>query len=132
MFPLKATKRIYVFLISGRLAHIRVDLEAHIMRKGTSGVIANDLELVEEVWMEVSNIIMMKEEVLDMPMKIQVMEVLGEVLPALRLLMTGFKMMSMEAVGSQIQNPSQGSGHLTFERTWIGPIPPLVRLLEIF
>lgn len=112
--------------------HIVVDLEAHIMRKDTSGVIAKDLVLFEEVWMEVSSIIMMKEEVLDMPKKIQDMEFQREVLPALRLLMTGFEIMGMEAVGSQIQNPSQESGYLTLKRTWIGPIPQWYALLEIF
>jgi hypothetical protein len=64
-------------LIAGRLVHISVDLEAHITRKNTSSVITKDLVLVEEVWMEISNIIMMKKEVLDMPKKIQDMEVLG-------------------------------------------------------
>lgn len=119
-------------LIAGRLVHIRVDIEAHIMRKDTSGVIAKDLVLVEEVWMDVSDIIMMKQEVLDMPKKIQDMEVKGELLPALRLLMTGFEMMSMETVGSQIQNPSQDSGHLIFKRTWIRPVPQWYAVLEIF
>lgn len=91
---------------AGRLLHIVVDLEVHLLRKDTMGIIAKESVLVEEVMMGVSNIIMMKEEVLDILKKIQDMEVLGEVLPVLKLLMTGFEMMSMEAVGSQIQNPS--------------------------
>jgi hypothetical protein len=119
-------------LIAGRLVHIVVDLEAHIMRKDTSGVIVNDLVLFKQVWMEVSNIITMKEEVRGMPKKIQDMEFLGEVLPALRLLMTGFEIMGMEAIGSQIQNPSQESGYLTLKRTGLGPIPQWCALLKIF
>lgn len=83
-----------------------VDLEVHVLRTGSNGIITKDPVLVGEVRMEVSNIIMMKEAVLDLLEKIQNKEVLRELLPALKLLMTGFEKMSVEAVGSQVQNPS--------------------------
>lgn len=88
-----------------RVVHIMVDLEAHSLRTDMKGVIAKDLVLFKEARKEVPNIIMMKEEVHNMPKKTQDMEVLGEVLPTLRLSMTGFEMMSVEAVGSQVQTP---------------------------
>lgn len=57
-----------------KFKHIVVGLEALVMR--------TDLVLVREVRMEVSNIIMMKEDVFNIPKKIQDTEVSGETLSA--------------------------------------------------
>jgi hypothetical protein len=59
---------------TGGLFYILVDLEVQTMKIDMGGV--KDLVLVEELMTRQSNIIMMKEEVLVIPKKIQDMEVL--------------------------------------------------------
>jgi hypothetical protein len=59
---------------TGGLFYILVDLEVQTMKIDLGGV--KDLVLVEELMTRQSNIIMMKEEVLVIPKKIQDMEVL--------------------------------------------------------
>jgi hypothetical protein len=59
---------------TGGLFYILVDLEVQTMKIDMGGV--KDLVLLEELMTRQSNIIMMKEEVLVIPKKIQDMEVL--------------------------------------------------------
>jgi hypothetical protein len=93
-----------------------------------------DVVLVEELMSRLSDIMMMKEEVLVIPKKIQDVEVLRKVLLALRLLMTGFEMTKYEVSGRLMstcfhrQSPGLGTGHLTFKRI----MPLWYALLKIF
>lgn len=106
----------------GKLMHFMVDLEACMTMTSRQ---SNNLAHMETLITEMSNIIMMKEEALDItPKKIQDLEVSREIPSALRLLMTGFVMKDLVTAGSHLESPRYKTDHLTKGRTWKGPVLP--------
>lgn len=105
------------------LPYLKVDLEVHRRREIKNDIIVKDLVLMEEMMIAILDIFMTKEKVLDTLRQIQDLEVIGEILSALRLLMIGSGMMNLGIVGSHPERPHYEPGHLTERRAIMGPIP---------
>lgn len=123
-----------------RLVLILVNLEVHVLKADMNSLLVEDHNIVKEAMTEILNTtlrteevpdtILRREEVLDITRKIQDLEATaGKLLPALRLLMTGFEMMYLQVAGDltalalQIQNTNLEACLLNTKRTQIAPGP---------
>lgn len=123
-----------------RLVLILVNLEVHVLKADMNSLLVEDHNIVKEAMTEILNTtlrteevpdtILRREEVLDITRKIQDLEATaGKLLPALRLLMTGFEMMYLQVAGDltalalQIQNTNLEACLLNTKRTQITPGP---------
>lgn len=111
-----------------------MNLEVHVLKADMNSLLVEDHNIVKEAMTEIRNTtlrteevpdtILRREEVLDITRKIQDLEAIaGKLLPALRLLMTGFEMMYLQVAGDltalalQIQNTNLEACLLNTKRT---------------